>query len=283
MTLGVIGGVRLQVWIVVILMGLVVMSIGVYPIWVEWRRQRWRSRPFPFAWQVVVERHLPLYRYLSNAQQQQLQGHIQVLLSEKQFIGCQGLVVSTEMRVTIAAIASLLLFGEQPQYFPNLRSILVYPAAYQVTETLMNEQAIIEERQVIRLGESWSRDQLILSWEQVQYDCDHWRDGHNVVLHEFAHQLDQTDGSIQGVPRLPPRIDPVQWETVMRSAYLRLRADVEQGARPTLDPYGATQPAEFFAVATEAFFEQPHQLQHTESELYALLAAYYGLDPAIWG
>lgn len=268
--------------VIVCLTGVIILAIVVHPYWVQWRRSHLRQRPFPLAWQVIVERNIPPYRYLSPQQQTQLQGHIHVLLAEKQFIGCLGLTVTLEMKLTIVAIAALLLLNGQPSYFPRLRSILVYPTAYKVTESRVDEHTIVEEQRVIRLGESWLRDQLILAWSQVTYDLRHWRDGHNVVLHEFAHQLDQEDGSAQGVPILPKTITAQQWAEVMGAAYTRLSAQVAQGKEPAIDPYGATHPAEFFAVVTEQFFEQPHSLQQLYPPLYPLLASYYGLDPCQW-
>ncbi len=268
--------------VIVCLMGVIITAILAYPHWVQWRRSRLRQRPFAFAWQVIVERNIPLYRYLSPQQQTQLHGHIHVLLAEKQFIGCLGLTVTLEMKLTIAAIAALLLLNEQPRYFPRLRSILLYPTAYKVTESRIDEHAIVEEQRVIRLGESWLRDQLILAWAQVVYDLRHWHDGHNVVLHEFAHQLDQEDGSAQGVPILPKTIAAQQWAEVMGAAYSTLMAQVAQGTKPEIDPYGATHPAEFFAVVTEQFFEHPHPLRQLYPPLYRLLASYYGVDPCQW-
>ena len=156
-----------------------------------------------------------------------------------------GLQVTEEMKVTIAAVACLLLLNEREKYFPKLRSILIYPTAYFAKETTVNGN-VVEEKRVIRLGESWNRDQLILSWEQVKQDTYNWHDGHNVVLHEFAHQLDQEDGKAEGVPILE------------------------------------TLPAEFFAVATETFFEKPQKLQKKHGELYQLLQNYYQLNPVKW-
>jgi hypothetical protein len=185
------------------------------------------------------------------------------------------------MKVTIAAIAGLLLFSHSSNYFPKLRSILIYPDAYWVQETV-GKGYLIEERQVVRLGESWQRDQVILSWKHVQYDVTHWQDGHNVVLHEFAHQLDQADGTAQGVPILPTAADYDRWAEVMTPAYQRHCQAVQVRTATVLDAYGATNPAEFFAVATETFFEVPANLQRQYSSLYRLLQDYYRLDPSSW-
>jgi Mlc titration factor MtfA (ptsG expression regulator) len=133
----------------------------------------------------IVENNLPIYSRLSPAERRRLQGHIQVFLAEKQFIGCGGLQVTEEMKLIIAAVACLLLLNERGKYFPKLRSILVYPSTYLVNETTSTGSYVVEERRVARLGESWINDQLVLSWEQVKQDTYNWKDGHNVVLHEF--------------------------------------------------------------------------------------------------
>jgi hypothetical protein len=223
-----------------------------------------------------------MYAHLSPDQRRQLQGHIQVFLAEKQFIGCAGLQVTEEMRVTIAAIACLLLLHERGTYFPNLRSILLYPGAYWATEITSLDGLIVDEQRVARLGESWVRDQVVLSWEQVLFDRMHWQDGQNVVLHEFAHQLDQEDGQGEGVPVLEQRSDYEHWAKVMTQEYQRLCQEVQRGLKPVMDPYGATNPAEFFAVATETFLEKPTALRQHSPVLYDLLQRYYHLDPVQW-
>lgn len=265
----------------IVITGVIIAAILLYPVWVKQRRRRWQRRSLPPTWQAILVKTLPMYTRLRPEQQQQLQGDLQVFLAEKQFIGCRGLQVTLEMQVTIAAIACLLLFSASSNYFPNLRSILIYPDTYWVQET-RGTGYIVEERQVARLGESWQRDQLVLAWKQVQYDVTHWQDGHNVVLHEFAHQLDQADGMAQGVPILSTTADYDRWTAVMTSAYQRHCQAVQLGQVSVLDDYGATNPAEFFAVATETFFELPVNLHREYSGLYDLLRDYYRLDPSSW-
>ena len=265
-----------------IVISAIAIGILIYPFFVDFQRDRLRAKLFPRHWLSIVESNLAIYNVLSDFQQKQLQGYIQVFLKEKQFIGCSGLQITEEIKVTIAAIACLLLFGDRHTYFPNLRSILVYPNAYIVNEIVMSDRYVVEERRVARLGESWTKDQLILSWEQVKQDMHNWQDGHNVVLHEFAHQLDQEDGKAEGVPILPRALDYALWAKVMTAEYLQLCDRVEHGKKTVLDNYGATNPAEFFAVATETFFEKPNQLQQKHRSLYDLLQRYYQLDPLRW-
>lgn len=272
----------LETALVLLLIGLIIAVILLTPMLVKQRRKRVMQRSLPPLWKALVENALPMYADLSPDQRRQLQGHIQVFLAEKQFIGCAGLQVTDEMRVTIAAIASLLLVHGRGNYFPNLRSILLYPGAYWATETKSSDGYIVEEQRVPRLGESWVRDQVVLSWEQVQHDRMHWQDGQNVVLHEFAHQLDQADGRGEGVPVLEQRSDYEQWAKVMPQEYQRLCQDVQRGLKTVLDRYGTTNPAEFFAVATETFFEKPAALRQHAPALYELLQRYYHLDPVRW-
>jgi len=265
-----------------IVISVIAIGILIYPFLVKLHRDRLRERLFPKHWLTIVESNLAIYNALSDSQQKQLQGYIQVFLKEKQFIGCLGLQITEEMKVTIAAMACLLLFGDHKTYFPNLRSILIYPNAYIVTETVMSDRYVVEERRVARLGESWTKDQLILSWDQVRQDLLNWHDGHNVVLHEFAHQLDQEDGIAEGVPILPRALDYAVWAKIMTAEYLQLCDRVEKSKKTVIDSYGATNPAEFFAVATEAFFEKPIQLNQKHQDLYELLQRYYRLDPLQW-
>lgn len=268
--------------IVLLILGLIISGIIGYPAFIQWRRTQLQSRPFPPLWQATLEHSLPQYLRLSPLERKRLQGHIRVFLAEKQFIGCNGLQVTEEIKLSIAAVACLLLLNERGKYFPKLRSILVYPTAYWVDSTVSVGNGVIEEKREGRLGESWSRDQVVLAWEQVQQDLKDWEDGHNVVLHEFAHQLDQEDGKAEGVPILQSNTDYDRWTQVMTEDYQQLCKNVEQGVRTVMDSYGTTNPAEFFAVATETFFEKPHALQQKHPALYEELHRYYQIEPATW-
>jgi hypothetical protein len=268
--------------IVFLIIGLIITGILVNPILIKRRRNRLKHRPFPPLWNAIIENNLSIYLQFSPTERRRLQGHIQVFLAEKQFIGCGGLQVTEEMKLIVAAISCLLLLNERGKYFPKLRSILVYPSAYIVNETASVGNYVVEERRVARLGESWTTDQVVLSWEQVKQDTCNWRDGHNVVLHEFAHQLDQEDGKAEGVPILQHNSDYSKWAQVMTEQYQQLCNDVERGVNTVMDSYGATNPAEFFAVATETFFEKPHQLLKNHPALYEQLQRYYQLDPRQW-
>ena len=241
------------------------------------RRARLRATPLPESWRAILAANVPLYARLSAAAQRELEGHIQVLLAEKSFEGCGGLVLTDDIRVTIAAHAALLLLGREPHYYPGLYSILVYPASYRAPVTEHGEGGIVSESEEERLGEAWHRGVVVLAWDAARGGARDLRDGDNVILHEFAHQLDMEDGAADGVPYLPARSDYAAWGRAMRPEYERLR---ERPHESVLDDYGAQDPAEFFAVATEAFFERPRQLRERHPGLYAELSRFYRLDLA---
>jgi Mlc titration factor MtfA (ptsG expression regulator) len=244
------------------------------------RRHRWsrlRALPFPEAWRKLLERNVPLYAKLSPAQRGELEGHTKVILGEKRFEGCDGLELTDEIRVTIAAHAALLLLGtEDPRYYPNVVAILVYPTAY-LAPVEEHHDGIVEERSEARLGESWRRGVVVIAWDAARADLSRPHGGDNVILHEFAHQLDTEDGEADGVPQLDRLTDFSAWVRTLGPEYERLRTNP---AGSVLDEYGATNPAEFFAVATETFFTRPHELREQSAAMYATLRRYYGLDPA---
>lgn len=246
------------------------------------RRRRALARPFPKAWLGYLERNVPLYNKLPEPLQQELCKHIAIFLDEKTFEGCGGLTVTDEMRVTVAGQACILLLNRSTRHYPGLTTILLYPRAY-VAQARRVEGAIhFEDERQIRLGESWGDGSLVLSWNDVARSSHDVRDGHNLVLHEFAHQLDQEDGHGDGVPILEQHSHYASWGQVLEREYAALVDKVEHGREDVLQAYGATNPAEFFAVATEAFFEKPRQLQSKHPELYAQLRRFYQLDPITW-
>jgi len=246
-----------------------------------WRQRRLLGRPLAATWLQLVAARQRLFVRLSPAEQQQLLDLIRLFLAEKQFHGCAGLAITEEVRVTIAAHACLLLLNRRTEVFPRLRHILVYPGAFVMRGEYMNEDGIVSEFNEERLGESWHYGKVILSWDDVDYAAQHPEDGENVVLHEFAHQLDSESGSEDGVPLLRHN-DPQQWAAVMQREYAALCRAVEQGQESVLDPYGAESPVEFFAVATETFFELPDLLDEWHPQLFSELQRYYCVDPRGW-
>jgi Mlc titration factor MtfA (ptsG expression regulator) len=244
------------------------------------RRQQLRDKPFPAEWAGIIQRTVPFYARLPVHDQCELQGHIQVFLDEKRFEGCGGLTITDEIRVTIAAYACMLLLHRETDYYPLLVTILVYPHPFVVSRYQAGPAGQVIEADQELAGESWRHGNVVLAWDQVQHSAFDLHDGHNVVFHEFAHQLDEEDGSANGAPVLPRLSMYRVWARILGADYAELVRDAEEGRVSVLDQYGATNPAEFFAVATEAFFETPSKLRTQHPQLYAELMLYYQQDPA---
>ncbi len=247
--------------------------------WRERRRAQLRRQALPRAWVRTLAR-VPLYRRLPAELRSRLHGDIAVFLAEKRFYGQDGLEVTDTMRLAIASQACLLQLNLATKYYPDFTSILIYPDAFVAVET--EHDGVLEStRRHVRAGESWYRGPVILSWADLRDDLHHGGDGHNVVLHEFAHKLDEQDGLVDGAPELEGA-QARRWPGVFRREYERLAKALDHGQHTLLDPYAATAPAEFFAVAVETFFERGRELEHGHPELYAALATFFDLDPARW-
>lgn len=272
-------------WTLLTVVGLAALWMGwlvTEPWFVERRRARWRALPFPHAWRTILRRRVPYVRHLPAHLQLQLKAHMQVFLREKAFIGCRGLVVTDEVRVTIAAQACLLLLNRPARYFPGLRQILVYPGAFVVDAVRTDAGGVLRDERRVLAGESWAQGQVILSWEDALGGAATPDDGQNVVIHEFAHQLDQENGPANGAPPLGPTQRRAHWARVMGDAYARLQHQLAVGEPTLLGSYGATNAAEFFAVASEVFFEQGQRMAEEWPELHRELATFYQVDPARW-
>jgi MtfA peptidase len=244
------------------------------------RRARLKKTPFPAPWIAILEHTVPYYKLLSPGDQTELQGHIQVFLHEKQFEGLGGIEMTDEIRVTIAAQACVLLLHRESDYYPSLQSILVYPRAYVVQQARHNPDGTVSEAAEARLGESWYRGEVVLSWDDVLRGAADIHDGHNVVFHEFAHQLDNESASAVGVPALARRSSYIAWARAFVPEYEQMLKDIERHRKTVLNKYGGTNPAEFFAVVTEAFFEKPVQLKQHHPQLYEQMTGYFHQDPA---
>jgi len=235
--------------------------------------------PIPDTWPAIVERNVALARGLSSDERQRLLRLVQLFLADKHFEGCGGLMLTEEMKVTIAAEASLLLLHLEGPCYPTLRTVLVYPHGFIPKIARSPGTGEIASPPARLMGESWGDGVVVISWDDAVRGARNPGDGDNVVLHEFAHQLDGEDGVTDGAPMLPPSALRT-WGGVLSEEYERLRQDAAHDRRSTLDDYGATNKAEFFAVATETFFEKPLQLERERPALYAQLRQFYGQDPA---
>jgi MtfA peptidase len=248
----------------------------------ERRRQRILAVPFPPAWQRVLERNMVHFGYLDESERARLRQLVQVFIAEKDWEGCNGLVLTDEIRVTIAGQACLLVLNLEHELYGNVETILVYPSTFiprRVEDPIFATPGVVAPM-LPSLGEAHRRGPVILTWDAVRRSGRHPELGHNVVYHEFAHKLDMLDGAVDGVPPLDNRAEYERWERVCKAEYERLRALSDAGREGVLDPYGSTDPVEFFAVVTEAFFDVPLELAAEYPELYEVVSAFYRQDTA---
>lgn len=243
------------------------------------RRRRLLAEPFPPAWLEYLRRNVAHYRYLTEAEQARLGDALRIFVAEKNWEGCGGLVMTDEIKATIAALACLLVLGMEHNYFDRVLSILVYPHGYRPREE-SDRGGLVPVHPSGRLGEAWYRGPVILSWSDAYHEGRHPREGHNVVFHEFAHQLDMLDGVINGTPPLRDAEQARRWREVMTAEYQALIRASEEGRATLLDQYGTTNEGEFFAVCTECFFDRPVEMAQRHPRLYDLLRDYYRQDPA---
>jgi Mlc titration factor MtfA (ptsG expression regulator) len=252
------------------------------------RRARLMARPLPPEWLSALEKPA-FYHALPTGDQKTLRGLMQLFRHSKSFEGCGGFELTEEVMALITAHACLLILRRLDPPYPSLKSILVYPEAYVAKYIDFSGPRTIREDEAAMLGTSWTSGTVILAWSAVEGGYRNARDGHNVALHEFAHQLDQENGPVDGAPGLLPGRPGAErraayriWQTVMQQEYEALCTALEEGRKTFLDPYGATHPAEFFAVSTEFFFERPIVLRRQHPGLYQQLKLYYQQDPAKW-
>lgn len=253
------------------------------PRWLAWRRSRLVEVPFPEAWRRILRQRVPLVARLPADLQLQLRRRMQVFIAEVPFVGCQGLVVNDEMRVVVAAQACLLLLNRPGADFVALRQVLLYPGPFRVQREASDEAGVRSADVRVLSGESWAQGQVILSWPDCLDGAADPADGVNVVIHEFAHQLDQEDGHANGAP--PGALRQRRWSPVFREAFASIQRgfyDLPPGAQPLFDDYALSEPAEFFACACEVFFERGGALEALHPELYAELARFFRTDTSQW-
>lgn len=249
--------------------------------WTRRRREKLRAQPFLCEWEQALQDNVSLFQNLSVDEQVRVRRYVPVFVAEKHWEGCGGFTITPEVQATIGAQVAILTLGYDDEFFDHVQTILVYPDTYVAKHQSADEHGIVFEGRSPREGEAWYRGPVVLSWADLLADARRESDGGNLVLHEFAHQIDMLNGHrADGIPPLRSAAQFRRWSAVFRSAYEQLVADSEGGYDTFFDPYGATDPAEFFAVATEAFFEQPRGLQYHHAELYDLFREFYRQDPA---
>ena len=247
----------------------------------ENKRKKIMKNPFPREWENYLKESYTLYSKLPGELQQDMKNKIKVFLNEKTFFGCEGLEVTDQMRTLIAAQACLLILNRRTTFYPKLRSIFVYPTSYLAKRVSVNSGIVTEKTQVT-LGESWGSGELVLTWDTSVHGAKNMYDSRNVVYHEFAHQLDQEDGVADGAPVLENRSSYASWARVLSREFENLKKEKKRWRKTVMNKYGATNPAEFFAVASESFFEKPRQLKKKHPELYQELKNYYHTNPIDW-
>jgi MtfA peptidase len=242
------------------------------------RRRTLLAEPFPSEWLSYLHKNVLHYSWLSEAEQARLRDDLRVFSAEKHWEGCGGLEINDEMKVTVAAHACLLILGLNIDCYNRVPTILIYPSGFQIPSKYDGTDVIFEGDAAI--GQAVYRGPVILSWEDVLAEGRDPGGGRNVVFHEFAHELDMLNGSIDGTPLLETDELTQRWQQVMTREFERLIAASDRGQATLLDDYGATNEGEFFAVATECFFNQPVEMQRRHRRLYELLREYYRQDPA---
>lgn len=260
------------------------------PLYRRLRRHYLRGRPLSSEQRQLLPDALPLYPRLTPTMQTELCANISLFLRSKEFVGCGGLKVTEEMRMAVAAHACLLLLGRENRCYPNLYTVLLYPDTYVVEETYSPDGYIESRSRDLREGEAHHRGPVVISWADLAEDIRHPHEGRNVALHEFAHKIDEEDGFFDGRPPFRNADEGRNWAPVLKEEFEKLRRQQqkhrgeseseEEGEEVSvLDPYGAESPAEFFAVATEAFFLIPGEMRSAHPRLYQELYDFYRLDP----
>lgn len=231
----------------------------------------------------LLKQQFKFFSKLTQDRRQRFINLISIFLVEKTFVGCAGLEITEEMSLSIAAYACFLHLGlPHDDLYPDLRTIYVYPHIYKAKSRQLTAGNFVIESQQARAGESWHKGFVVLVWDEIKRGIQDVRDGHNVILHEFAHQLDQESGSMNGTPDLGGLANYATWGRLLSPLFVNLRSEIQKQHPTLIDQYGATNEAEFFAVLTETFFEKPKQLKRKHPKAYQVLQDFYGQDPTAY-
>ncbi|MFY8273290.1 M90 family metallopeptidase [Pseudoalteromonas sp. SSDWG2] len=269
-----------------VLIALLIVFAAIYwrkeALWRYYWQRKYQSAVLSEQQRQLLLRAMPIYKAMTDADREKLERHICWFLGEKRFLGRDGLQVNEAMQLIVAADACLLMLNKPWPLFPNVKEILLYPSAYYANVTQRDVAGLVSYHQVIREGESWPGGTLVLSWRDVLEGNRLPGDGHNLVFHEFAHQLDQVTGQTNGTPQLLTKKAYQRWAQVFSRAFNKLKSHVAYNMPHVMHSYGATNEAEFFAVATETFIEKPHEMRQFDAELFNILKDYYEFDPSQW-
>ncbi len=264
-----------------VILAAALLAWGVHRFLRARQRRRAAAMPLSDVQRRILHDNIPLYRRLPDDLKARLERHLQVFLFDKRFHGINGQAIDEEIRLTVAGTACILLLGRDDLEFAGFTNILVYPSTF-ASEQRQSDGMIEHVGHQARLGESWKRGPLVLAWDSARHGARDVQDGHNVILHEFAHKLDEADGVMDGAPILEQKSHYVSWARTMQHEYDLLQQRAARHLETVMDHYGATQPAEFFAVLVETFFEKPFQLDRHHPELYAEMQRCFGVDPLAW-
>ena len=246
------------------------------------RRRKLLAEPFPPHWDVVLRRNVGHYTRLSEGERVKLQDIIRVLIAEKTWEGCGGQHVTDEIRLTIAAQASLLLLGmPDHDYFTRVSTVIVYPDEFR-TPNPDDDYEDDELSDGTLAGQAWYRGPVIVGWKLAAEEGSDPSAGFNVVIHEFAHQLDFLDGIVNGTPPLGGRVEEERWRAVMTAAFDSHQASLKRREATFFTEHAAEDETEFFADAVEAFYCRPHDLENEALEVFELLRGYFRIDPRTW-
>ena len=278
-------------YIIPLIVGIIIwIYIFGKPFYVALRRANIKAQAFPKHYRQIIKKRIPYFAQMPTDLQLQLKKHILVFLDEKEFIGFGGIKINDDIRVTVATQACLLLLNRRTNYYPKLKTIAIYPSAFikkaeqkqLISGQLEGSINVVSNQESVLAGESWDFGRIVLSWQDTVEGAKIPDDGANVVIHEFAHQLDQQNGPANGFPRLSKTTNKKQWTDIMNREFHALVQQKQYNQPSLLSYYGATNPAEFFAVASEVFFEQSAELYHQHNALYTQLKSYYRVDPINW-
>lgn len=254
----------------------------IFSWWKRRRRRKILEQPFPEKWQDIVHRRVVHYDRLTEEEKGRFLDLVQIFLAEKKFEGCNGQEITDEIRLVVAAHACLLILNLPHDYYAKVRTILIYPSTVTLPplrQGIFTRGPLIARTELPIVGQAFMHGTVMLVWDAVKRDTTHPQGGHNVVFHEFAHILDMFDGRADGTPLLPTREEYRRWAEVCTRIYHDVQEKIARGKKTFLSRYSVTNEAEFFAVATEYFFNRPRRMQQKRPALYTMLMEFYRQDP----
>jgi len=228
----------------------------------------------------VKIRKFSCIRYLSSVEKARLRTLTSVLLNQKEFVGVQGLTLTNDMKLIIAAQACVPILKLGLNFYSGFIQITVYPSAFWVKRNEIDEAGVVHLKKVLLSGESWTRGPVILSWQDIERDIRHDNNGHNVIIHEFCHKIDMLNRGANGTPPIPANSSETEWNNIFNDAFERLLKQVHTHHKTSINTYAAQSPVEFFAVVSEYFFTAPDHLQHNYHRVYDELVLFYQQNPA---